>query len=156
MSSGDGLRLLAYVCSHVGHSISEDLEAIASSAFRNNPRLGLTGALFFDGGRFVQVLEGPPDSVETLLGLIRSDKRARDVEILFDTFERQRSMSEWSMWIGRLQDSGTEVADIKAFRDAYLQTFRPDALDFVMLFRRLIEQSEQAESHPKATKGGPG
>ncbi len=153
--AGGTLRLLAYVCQHVGREIGADLDAIAEAAFRNNPGLGLTGALFFDGGRFVQVLEGPHDAVEMLLSRIRSDNRARDLDILFDTVETQRSMSEWSMWIGRFDDSARiDVDDIKAFRDAYLQTFRPDAMDFVMLFRRLIEQSEQSPSRLEPP-GGP-
>ena len=38
-----------------------DLGCILATSQRNNAEMGLTGMLLYGRGRFIQVLEGPPD-----------------------------------------------------------------------------------------------
>jgi hypothetical protein len=137
------LRLVAYTAQYLGEDIARDLEDIRARASRNNARDGLTGALVFDRGRFVQVVEGPHGAVERVLARIGADPRSGPLEVLMDLEVTHRSMAEWSMWTGHL-DPGGGLSDeeLRRVRDAFLRGFRADATGFVLVLRGLIEAHE--------------
>ena len=58
------------------------LPAILASSRRNNGVDGVSGLLWTNGERFVQLLEGPPESVELTFDRIRRDPRHRGVEVV--------------------------------------------------------------------------
>ncbi|MCW5694053.1 MAG: BLUF domain-containing protein [Pseudolabrys sp.] len=78
------------------NSATEIQRLLAQSRARN-ARLGITGALLFNEGRFVQVLEGDEAPVMEVLADIRRDARHTDVEVLPPRIAPARSFSEWSM-----------------------------------------------------------
>lgn len=146
------LRLLGYTASYAGADLAADLRDISERAARNNPRDAVTGALLFDAGRFIQVIEGPTDRIEALLGRIRRDPRVGDLHLLFDAPMSGRSMDAWALWVGRT-DGGQPIAEdeLERFRDMYLRGFRLEALGFVTVLRALIEGMQSApggEGHP--------
>ena len=51
------------------------IDSIMEACARNNPRLGLTGALIIERGWFTQVLEGPRWAVTAMLARIARDPR---------------------------------------------------------------------------------
>lgn len=61
---------------------SSVVKAIVQVARRHNAAHGITGALMFDGERFCQLLEGPPDEVTPLMQRITEDPRHTDVRLL--------------------------------------------------------------------------
>lgn len=66
-------------------SLSEgpvDVERIVSTSVRNNAKRRLTGALALQGGVFVQVLEGEPETLTALMETIEADERHRNVRVL--------------------------------------------------------------------------
>ena len=142
MSDG-ALRLVAYTAVYVGDDIHRDLARIGASSHRNNVGAGITGALLFDGGRFIQALEGPDGAVEALLTRVRGDARAADMDVLFDRRTQSRSLQDWTMRVCFVRETpmlaGRELA---AFRDAYLRNFKPDADGFIALLRGLVEADE--------------
>lgn len=74
-----------------------DLQAIQAASLRNNPAMGITGALLFTGGAFAQVLEGPEPSIESMCAAIGADGRHRGLRWLLRRRVAQRSFADWSM-----------------------------------------------------------
>jgi hypothetical protein len=88
---------LVYVSSAVGSLADEEILDILHASRTNNERLGITGMLLYKGGNFMQVLEGPDDSVGTLLRKVERDGRHRGVLQLARKTIEKRSFADWSM-----------------------------------------------------------
>ncbi len=58
------------------------LPALVATWMRRNDSLGVTGALAFESGIFVQVLEGDPEILTDLMQSIEGDVRHRNVRVL--------------------------------------------------------------------------
>jgi hypothetical protein len=157
LNRGSGLRLLAYTSRYTGGDIVRDLDDIARASWRNNPARGITGALIYDAGRFVQVLEGPGAVIERIYATIMADARSVAVETLIDTTIDWRTMPEWTMWVGSVNEQapsgGLETEALKTFRDAYSKAFKLDAMGFVLVLRAMMEGVELVR--PVVSEGGP-
>ena len=71
---------LVYVSKAVQRLKQDQLEAILSKARKNNTDNEITGLLLYDGyGTFIQVLEGPENSVESLFSKIQKDTRHTNI-----------------------------------------------------------------------------
>jgi hypothetical protein len=88
---------LAYVSKAAIPPYDPGLLEIARTSLRNNARLGVTGALFFDDDLFYQVLEGDDSVVAVLFDRIRQDPRHIDVTPLWHAPIAERSFKDWSM-----------------------------------------------------------
>lgn len=64
---------------------------------RNNARDAVTGFLYADGRRFLQVLEGPAEAVESAFTRISSDERHRAVVTLSRREIEAREFGDWAM-----------------------------------------------------------
>ena len=73
------------------------LAGILLSARRNNPRDGITGALICRHDLYLQLIEGPEESIDALLARIMKDDRHNDVRVLLSTEVDQRLFPEWAM-----------------------------------------------------------
>jgi hypothetical protein len=76
-----------------------EIAALIDACLRNNARLGVTGALYFDGRQFFQVLEGDEAVVACLFDDIRKDPRHTDVKIVTRGPIAQRAFAGWTMKI---------------------------------------------------------
>ena len=70
---------------------------ILSVSQSNNARDGLSGLLFFNGKRFLQVLEGPENAMAAVIDRIRADRRHRAIVILSDRMVADREFGTWAM-----------------------------------------------------------
>lgn len=77
--------------------LTREIGLILASCQRNNPLLGVTGALLFNGGCFGQVLEGPRAAVEATFERIQRDERHGDVTLLQFAAVEHRGFAAWSM-----------------------------------------------------------
>lgn len=57
----------------------------------------VTGALAYDGGHFVQVLEGSRAAVERIMSRIRADRRHHSLEVIGPLPSRARRFADWCM-----------------------------------------------------------
>jgi hypothetical protein len=64
---------------------------------QNNARVGITGALVYGGGQFMQVIEGKREAVTTLYERICSDPRHQAIHKLVDKPIEKRAFVNWSM-----------------------------------------------------------
>lgn len=73
------------------------LDGILDASLVNNPRLGITGALGFSGGTYVQLLEGPGASLDALLRQLAADPRHGGIDILVRARVAGRLVPDWTM-----------------------------------------------------------
>ena len=85
---------LVYISSAKG---VPDLDAILTKSRRNNGRDSITGLLYSDEVRFLQVLEGPADKVETTFARIQQDPRHRGLVVLSRRTVEAREFGAWEM-----------------------------------------------------------
>lgn len=139
-SAPQPLRVYAYTALYAALDLERDLQAIAAASTRNNPSSGITGALVYDRGRFVQVVEGPEVAIARLVTRIRTDPRIADWTLLFDRPTLHRSMQEWSMQVLRTDThSSLHQETLEAFRDQYVRAFQVDAEGFLRLLVALLK-----------------
>lgn len=89
------------------------VESILDAAQRNNPSLGLTGALVFDHRSFVQLLEGRRATVTDMFLRIAADPRHADLRIIRVDDTPKRRFPEWSMHHAAMRGKG--LASVRAF-----------------------------------------
>jgi Sensors of blue-light using FAD len=75
----------------------EELVAILRKSKANNTHSGVTGALCFSEGIFIQVLEGGRTAVNRLYNRIVGDTRHTDIELLLYQEIAERRFAGWSM-----------------------------------------------------------
>ena len=81
---------------HHPFSKEELIELLNSSRERNKAR-DITGMLLYCDGQFIQILEGPRESVKQLYNRILSDPRHTMVLKLFEQPIQERCFPDWSM-----------------------------------------------------------
>ena len=74
-----------------------ELDKLVEQASILNNAVGITGMLWADGGRFVQVLEGDEDAVSDTLKRIGNDPRHNGMEIFCDRGVVHRMFGTWGM-----------------------------------------------------------
>ena len=75
----------------------DDLEDILESARERNAKAGITGALVYVDGFFLQILEGEAKAVETLMARITKDVRHETVSVLKQGEIEAPVFSDWRM-----------------------------------------------------------
>lgn len=91
------MRQLLYISSRNPREGNTDVIAILAQSQRNNRAAGVTGLLWTDGTRFLQVLEGEPDAVEATYARIAADRRHAAIVVLQDRTVEAREFGDWSM-----------------------------------------------------------
>ena len=75
----------------------DELEDILEQAQSNNSSNGITGALVYIDGSFLQILEGEKARVQTLMQKISKDFRHETVTVLQEGEIAAAAFSEWKM-----------------------------------------------------------
>ncbi|MBW4329596.1 BLUF domain-containing protein [Stakelama sp. CBK3Z-3] len=73
------------------------VERILARSRQNNERDALTGLLYSDGKRFMQVLEGEASVVERTVARIGKDSRHRGIVRLSERMIETREFGDWAM-----------------------------------------------------------
>lgn len=90
------MRQIIYVSTAINLAAT-DPDAILAVSRRNNRRDGITGLLYSDGKRFLQVVEGKEDPIAATVDRIEKDARHRAIVILSDRTIAAPEFGEWSM-----------------------------------------------------------
>lgn len=86
-------------------NLHRQIKSILKAAHKNNPAMGITGALLFSGGYFCQVIEGEEDNIESLFEIIQMDDRHADITVLNFEEASERSFAEWAMAFAGVDES---------------------------------------------------
>ncbi|WBS00379.1 BLUF domain-containing protein [Pseudoduganella sp. SL102] len=110
------LHQLVYLSQSTGKPEKEALAALWAQAKANNARIDVTGSLFYNGGWFMQVLEGPAPTLATLYDKISKDPRHHDLRLLYNEPAAFRTFVRWTMNMTNLEerqaDKYQELVDI--------------------------------------------
>ncbi len=90
------MRQLLYISTAVPSAVL-DVTGILATSLRNNRREGVTGLLWTDERRFLQVLEGDDGAVQGVFDRIRADPRHRGIVVLQDRTIAERQFGAWEM-----------------------------------------------------------
>ena len=115
-----------------------ELASIESSAQRNNPAAGVTGALLVVGRRVIQVLEGDESAVMRLLEKIDQDPRHTKVEKIYGQMADVRAFPEWSMCVGAVDADSPGAEEVRIILDAYGRAYHFDIQEYVDIARRQL------------------
>jgi hypothetical protein len=115
---------------------SEELVALLTKARRSNQSAGITGAMVYGEGQFMQVLEGEAVAVTALYERIVADPRHQAILKLADKPITERTFMEWSMAFREL--SPGQAAELEGYTSPtyWEQTsFASDSPDAMFLNR---------------------
>ncbi len=115
------MRQFVYISTAVPDLGQADIVNILEASARNNPARGITGFLIFNGRNFLQLVEGPKESLDALMAEIHADERHNGVVRLEDNPITERACEEWTMKRLMLADSINE-------REASLEQHLPEGL----------------------------
>lgn len=73
------------------------IEELLVRARRTNAQSNITGVLFYNGRKFLQLLEGSKEDVDRLFAVIRDDERHCQVTVFHSGEIAERAFSEWTM-----------------------------------------------------------
>jgi hypothetical protein len=105
------INQLIYVSQATRKMSPEDLSAIQEKAKTNNAPLDVTGSLFYNGGWFLQVLEGPVSTLDKLYKKIELDPRHKNSRVLYNEPANFRTFPRWSMNMTNLNDRQADKYD---------------------------------------------
>ena len=91
------LTQLLYVSTSNPSGAKIDLPKIVEQSRHNNALDGVSGLLWSDGKRFLQVLEGPLESVSSTFARIKADTRHHAIVILHQRTITEREFGTWTM-----------------------------------------------------------
>lgn len=111
---------IAYVSAATAAVSDEDIAELLTRSRANNERDGLTGALLYHHGRFIQILEGPDDVVHARLEIIAADPRHRNIQKMREQVIVARQFPEWTMGFRPLSD--TSVHQLDGFEDFFARS----------------------------------
>jgi len=98
------INQLVYISQSTRKMSSEDLIEIQKTAKNNNLNIDVTGSLFYNGGWFLQVLEGPLPTLNALYKKIEKDPRHKNSRVLYNEPAKFRTFTRWSMNMTNLDD----------------------------------------------------
>ncbi|WP_423602343.1 BLUF domain-containing protein [Sphingomonas sp. MS122] len=92
-----------------------DVTGILEQSRHNNALDGITGLLWTDGERFLQVLEGGEEAVEACYARIRNDTRHRAIVTILERAVERREFGYWAM-AHKTSDALADVHDERVRR----------------------------------------
>lgn len=98
------MRQILYCSNSTLPGHAADLEGILLQSRHNNAINGVSGLLWSDGAKFLQVFEGPKASVALTWGRISSDHRHCDILVLQDKPTKVPEFGYWTMAYRRSAD----------------------------------------------------
>ena len=136
---------LAYISKNTirgaADQIKNEISKILSAAHKNNPAIGVTGALLYSGGYFCQVIEGPEEVLEELYETIQMDDRHGNVTVLhFEPIEA-RGFSEWAMALAGIEDNMRfDIEGVRASKDEL--KMKETGSDLVNVLEQMVKQHQ--------------
>lgn len=108
---------IAYVSAANDPVSDGDIALLLTTSRANNERDGITGALLYHRGRFIQILEGPDEMVRARFDVIAADPRHRSVQVMRDQVGVSRQFPGWTMGFRPLSDES--VQQLEGFEDFF-------------------------------------
>lgn len=123
------LHQLIYLSKASRKLSSVDFLNLLKIARENNINLRVTGSLFYNGGWFLQVLEGDLPIIQELYRKIENDDRHMHAKVLYLEPAKNRTFSRWTMnMINLEQEHDTKYHVLRDLLDAAVKGNMIDGL----------------------------
>lgn len=143
------MHLVMYSSDYAGtlQDMPTDFANILSTARSENPKLGITGLLLFDNGKFLQILEGEKFHLDALMENIARDQRHNNIQVLVDAPIDKRELEGWNMEAFDITNTNEKDWELlKDFRDAYLASFKVSANQLVSWIHHFIKDHDKIKN----------
>ena len=146
-SKTKNLQMLVYTSSYAGdqENCIAVIDEIIRTAVPQNRNRQVSGMLYFHKNRFIQVLEGQPADLQETMGLIRSARSHKDIELVSEDPIEERSFALWNM--GQLNFSNCQDVDPTFFKkvvELYKTILMPRADRLIETYQLLVRDKEFA------------
>lgn len=130
---------IVYVSAASTEMSDAQLVRILETSRALNQASGITGMLLHMGGSFMQLLEGPEDSLAETYARIRADPRHHGIQTLREGDLAARSFSDWSMGFRTVK--ADELRGVPGFEslDDGVRFVSPEVTDKPQIAVRLLE-----------------
>ena len=91
------LNSIVYVSSAVKPLSLEEISYLLKRARERNKEYGVTGALLYIGGNFMQYIEGPKDNLDIIYKIIQEDGQHTGLILVSREAIESRQFGDWSM-----------------------------------------------------------
>ena len=143
------MHLIMYSSDYCGElkDMPSDFASILSTARTQNPKLGITGVLLFDNGKFLQILEGEQFHLDALMENIKRDKRHNNIQLLVDAPISNRELENWNMEAFDITNTSEKDWELlKDFRDAYLANYKVSSKQLISWVRHFIKDHDKIKN----------
>jgi hypothetical protein len=154
--SNDLYRIVYFSRNRIGGSpeeIDRAVQDILSVARRKNAQLGFTGALMFNSGCFLQILEGRHAPLLELFERIKRDERHSAVSMLTIEPIAERAFGNWSMaFVGTKESDLAQhgaIAEESGFDPSRMSS---DAVSS-FLHKLVLREEQQRDSQSQSAFG---
>lgn len=139
MQTEEMLHQIVYVSKPTRSMTLSEVRELIIKAQINNHFKDLTGILLFDGDTFLQVLEGPKDTVMALFEKIERDPRHTQFTSLMERTIPQRDFGNWSMGLAHIESKHMKslpgLMDIQSARSMLSKSGAAEGLVALIKFR---------------------
>lgn len=139
------LSQLLYVSTAVDLIAHHDLYQILESSRENNARMDITGVLCSSGSHFIQLLEGPENSIVRLYAKILDDCRHRDCVLIGIAPVAARSFAKWAMGYIPQQDGEIRLDREELMRARILRTEEGELIHAMQKFLRRLKREREPQ-----------
>jgi hypothetical protein len=91
------MRRIVYLSTATRLMSDADLMEVLRASRVNNARDEVTGVLLYQGGNFIQLLEGDSAAIDTVYARVEKDPRHHSVLRMLDDEAEERLFPDWSM-----------------------------------------------------------
>lgn len=147
------MQLVMYISDYARpiNYLEDDLTQILASAISHNQTHDITGVLFFDNGKFIQILEGTKQELNALLERIKLDTRHKNFKLLMDEPIDKREIQDWSMKAFDLTEhEPQDWTQLEDLRDAYLNTFKVSSKQISSWISHFIKDYARFKKHERS------
>ncbi|PZO82796.1 MAG: hypothetical protein DI626_09690 [Micavibrio aeruginosavorus] len=121
--------------------VQRTLSEIVRVGKYENQRIAVTGVLFYVEGKFLQIIEGPRDSIKALMDKIAKDPRHKNMNILIDTKVDSRGFASWSMESFELRAGKIfDFITLKQLTESFEKALLPRSNMLLLYYRALLEE----------------
>jgi len=146
MEKKKDLYRLMYVSDQVAETCC-DMGALMEDAKLYNKSHGVTGALWYDGSRFLQLLEGDKAAINSVFRRIANSRYHRDIDVLCFSEVEDRIYKDWAMSYFGSESHNREVAEeFAGGSDLCLRSLPTETLVNMLSFLESERQQDLARS----------
>lgn len=121
--------------------IEEILAGIIKTAKKKNPKIGVTGLLFYHKTQFLQIIEGEVENLEGLMTIISKDSRHCGIDVLVNEKILDRSFENWNMDTFNLgSNQKIDPTELRKIILAYQKVAKLDSETLITFLKLLLSQ----------------